>query len=377
MRQIVTNTNIQRLPSVLSQKVIPYRVVKDRVMHDISHVKKTIARPVEQFRKHYEPAFNQFIDNVSSGTKRAFNNLEYTKLVGDYLHVKLFNKPVFRLTREELGIILRSRMTDVKARLCEMNLIKNCFVAGTLVKTKQGLKPIEVIQTGDEVLSRCMETGYVSYKPVTEVFTHQTDVITKVTLSNGEVIESTPHHLYFTTNRGFIVAEELLHGDTLLTEQQLVEVNNVETKDINTDVYNIEVEDYHTYFIGQNSVLVHNDCTDAEMKIGYGKYLKNKIGPPDRNITRAHAHHIVYKRGIGEKQQEIVNRGQEILKKYGIDPILGLENLIWAPNIRGQHTYENILEVVNALEEVHNEQGSYDEIVKVLKEMGNNAVRRK
>ncbi|MGV2875118.1 hypothetical protein ROU88_04455 [Macrococcus capreoli] len=52
----------------MSQKVIPYHVVKDRVMHDISHVKKTIARLVEQFRKYYEPSFNQFIDNVSSGT---------------------------------------------------------------------------------------------------------------------------------------------------------------------------------------------------------------------------------------------------------------------------------------------------------------------
>ncbi|MCU7556149.1 polymorphic toxin-type HINT domain-containing protein [Macrococcus capreoli] len=370
LNQIVKNTNIQRLPSVLSQKVIPYRVVKDRVMLDISHVKKSIARPVEQFRKQHEAVFNRFIDNVSSGTKRAFNNLEYTKLVGDYLHVKLFNKPVFRLTREELGIILRSRMTDVKARLCEMNLIKNCFVAGTLVKTKHGLKPIEVIQTGDEVLSRCMETGYVSYKPVTEVFTHQTDVITKVTLSNGEVIESTPHHLYFTTNRGFIVAEELLHGDTLLTEQQLVEVNNVETKDINTDVYNIEVEDYHTYFVGQNSVLVHNDCTDAEMKFDYGALLRSYIGDPPEWMIRPHAHHIIYKRGFGLEQRRLSKRGQEILRHYGIDPIKGPENLVWAPNIKGLHTAENLRKIVEELDVAHKNGTTKKDITKILKKYG-------
>ncbi|MCU7556883.1 polymorphic toxin-type HINT domain-containing protein [Macrococcus capreoli] len=63
-----------------------------------------------------------------------------------------------------------------------LNLIKNCFVAGTLVQTKFGLKPIEAIQVGDEVLSRCMETGYVSYKSVTETFSKQADVITTITL---------------------------------------------------------------------------------------------------------------------------------------------------------------------------------------------------
>ncbi|QIH76134.1 hypothetical protein GTN31_07145 [Macrococcoides canis] len=29
----------------------------------------------------------------------------------------------------------------------------------------------------------------------------------------------------------------------------------------NTEVYNFEVEDYHTYFVGNVCVLVHNDCT--------------------------------------------------------------------------------------------------------------------
>ncbi|QTQ07264.1 HNH endonuclease [Macrococcoides canis] len=288
LNQIVKNTNIQRLPSVLSQKVIPYRVVKDRVMQDISHVKKTIARPVGQFRKHYEPAFNQFIDNVSSGTKRAFNNLEYSKLVGEHLHVKMFNKPVFRLTREELGIILRSRMTDVKARLCEFNLIKNCFVAGTLVQTKIGLKPIEAIQVGDEVLSRCMETGYVSYKSVTETFSKQADVITTITLTNGEIIQSTPQHLYYTTNRGFIVAEALTDGDTLLCQNQLIRIKSIETKEMTTEVYNFEVEDYHTYFVGNVSVLVHNKCRIVFKELEDGSILITPKGFKDADSYIEH-----------------------------------------------------------------------------------------
>ncbi|UBH21469.1 AHH domain-containing protein [Macrococcus armenti] len=370
LNQIVKNTNIQRLPSVLSQKVIPYRVVKDRVIHDISHVKKTIARPVEQFRKHYEPAFNQFIDNVSSGTKRAFNNLEYSKLVGNHLHVKMFDKPVFRLTREELEIILRSKMTDAKAKLCELNLIKNCFVAGTLIQTKFGLKPIETIQVRDEVLSRCMETGRVTYKKVTDIFHKQTDVITTITLVSGETIKSTPQHLYYTTNRGFIVAEVLTDGDTLLCQNQLIRIRKIETKEKTTAVYNFEVEDYHTYFVGNVSVLLHNDCTDAEMRFDYGALLRSYVGDPPEWMVRPHAHHIIYKRGLGLKQRRLSKRGQEILRHYGIDPIKGPENLVWAPNVKGLHTAENLEKIVDELERVYLEGGSRNEIQMVLNKYG-------
>ncbi|WP_410983093.1 hypothetical protein [Bacillus cereus] len=40
-------------------------------------------------------------------------------------------------------------------------------------------------------------------------------------------------------------------------------------------------------------------------------------------------------------KQKLVGEGQEILKRYGIEPIIGTENLVWAPNrITGQHGIE-------------------------------------
>lgn len=33
-------------------------------------------------------------------------------------------------------------------------------------------------------------------------------------------------------------------------------------------VYNFEVEDFHTYFVGESSVLVHNDCGTPDRKEG-------------------------------------------------------------------------------------------------------------
>ena len=48
----------------------------------------------------------------------------------------------------------------------ELAVQKQCFVAGTLIHTKDGLKAIEDIQIGDLVLSKDDQTGEVAYKPV-------------------------------------------------------------------------------------------------------------------------------------------------------------------------------------------------------------------
>ncbi len=61
-------------------------------------------------------------------------------------------------------------------------------------------------------------------------------------------------------------------------------------------------------------------------------------GEPPANMIDPHVHHILFKIGNGAAQQELVKEGQEILRKYGIDPIVGEENLVWAPNrVAGQH----------------------------------------
>ncbi len=44
---------------------------------------------------------------------------------------------------------------------------------------------------------------------------------------------------------------------------------------------------------------------------------------PPTAMINPHAHHILFKKGLGQKQQELVREGQEILRRYGIDPIIG------------------------------------------------------
>jgi hypothetical protein len=67
--------------------------------------------------------------------------------------------------------------------------------------------------------------------------------------------------------------------------------------------------------------------------IAFGRYLKGKIGGPPSDMASPHAHHILFKKGDGPAQQALVEQGQAILREVGTDPILGVENLVWAPNI--------------------------------------------
>ena len=59
-----------------------------------------------------------------------------------------------------------------------------CFAAGTLVHTKDGLKPIEQIQVGDWVLSKPESgEGEQAYKRVVNTFSFEDRVVRRVTYS--------------------------------------------------------------------------------------------------------------------------------------------------------------------------------------------------
>ncbi|PEY96982.1 type IV secretion protein Rhs, partial [Bacillus cereus] len=62
---------------------------------------------------------------------------------------------------------------------------------------------------------------------------------------------------------------------------------------------------------------------------------------------------ILFKKGLDEAQQKLVQEGQELLRKHGIESIIGDENLVWAPNrIAGQHGIERLQHIVDKLKEV-------------------------
>ncbi|NMD71595.1 type IV secretion protein Rhs [Bacillus sp. DNRA2] len=123
---------------------------------------------------------------------------------------------------------------------------------------------------------------------------------------------------------------------------------------------------------------ITKEYDEALIKMDFGKYLRGLIGEPPADMVVPHAHHILFKKGLGEAQQKLVQEGQEILRKYGIEPIIGKENLVWAPNrIAGQHNLSALENVVNQLKAVDAAGADLDDIIEILEDLGKRAASRR
>jgi RHS repeat-associated protein len=110
-------------------------------------------------------------------------------------------------------------------------VLGNSFVAGTLVHTDQGLKPIEEVKVGETVKSFNERTGQTSYTLVLELIQHEgTFQLVKVTLDSGESLEATAGHPFYIQGKGWNVAANLKVGDALrLSNGTTLVVKTVDT----------------------------------------------------------------------------------------------------------------------------------------------------
>ena len=81
--------------------------------------------------------------------------------------------------------------------------------------------------------------------------------------TDGDEIVCTREHPFYVPVRGWTAACDLRAGDILVRsngEYVVVEAIEHELLESPITVYNFEVEDFHTYYVGDTSVLVHNMC---------------------------------------------------------------------------------------------------------------------
>ncbi len=154
-----------------------------------------------------------------------------------------------------------------------------CFVEGTLVLTEEGDKPIEEIQAGDFVYSTNPETGESGYKEVLRTFRKESDVIIHIFV-NDEEIETTVVHPFWVENQ-WVSAKDLEAGDVLtLSDGSTAVISKVYGEKLENPVivYNFEVEDYHTYYVTDMGVLVHNaHCTVTGSESGSNTNRNNRL----------------------------------------------------------------------------------------------------
>ena len=170
----------------------------------------------------------------------------------------------------QMGVSLVSSFTGAASQ----NMA--CFIAGTTILTATGLVAIEKLAAGDKVISTNPDTLETAEKTVLETYVRQVNKLVHITI-NGEEIVTTDNHPFYVQDRGFINAGNLLVGDKLISvngEDLTIEDYYIELTEEPVSVYNFQVEDFHTYFVGDFAVLVHN------AEYGNGHYNNNPSDNP-------------------------------------------------------------------------------------------------
>jgi len=149
-------------------------------------------------------------------------------------------------------------------------------------------KPIDQIQVGDQILSRDPDTGQDAVKTVTATISHPADTLVTITVVDPTTHETskitcTPEHPIYVQGSGWTDAGDLVKGDALVSRTgQAVLVAGIQLQSDESGkhpftVYNLTVEDDHTYFAGNlgGGLWVHNTCQPGYLN-GTGGRLGNQ-----------------------------------------------------------------------------------------------------
>ena len=167
------------------------------------------------------------------------------------------------------------KMTNQTVKKQAKTVTPRCFVAGTKIHTDKGFIDIENIKAGDYVWSANPEIHEKALKKVNKIFVRETDSIIRLSI-NGEKIETTEEHPFYVEGRGWTEAASLKEGDEVRTaDGSAAAVEASESIKLSEPVkmYNFEVEDFHTYYVSEQKVLVHNTCamTAKNVSVHVGK----------------------------------------------------------------------------------------------------------
>ena len=134
----------------------------------------------------------------------------------------------------------------------------SCFGAGTLVWTRGGPRPIEELAVGDLVLAQDPETGTLGYRAVLRTHHNPPSETLTVRLDDGEAVIASLFHRFWRVGRGWAQARDLKPGDRIRTVGSVATIASVEPG-ATMPVYNLDVADDHTFFVGAAGYLVHDN----------------------------------------------------------------------------------------------------------------------
>lgn len=167
-----------------------------------------------------------------------------------------------------------------------------CFLEGTLVATSaHGLVPINLLKLNMRVPAYEEFKQAIFDKPITAILQNKTVRLVNVA-TDRETIYSTVRHRFWVENKNkWVAAQSLKPGMLLRTiAGQVTKINSISVQDVSEkNTYNLTIAECHTFFVGQQGVLVHNE-DKRNGKVYIGRDLQGNI---------------IY---VGQTKQDILNR---------------------------------------------------------------------
>ncbi|MEU7134144.1 polymorphic toxin-type HINT domain-containing protein [Streptomyces sp. NPDC046261] len=154
--------------------------------------------------------------------------------------------------------------------VCKVKRKPNSFTPETPVLMSDGARaPIGDIRIGQQVLATDPETGRTAARAVTDVIMGDKDDLVEIIVDTdgaagnaiGTLTATSGHPFWVDNRHRWLGATELKAGDRLRTPQgELKEVVGTHVSPGTRTVYNLTVDDLHTYYVlaGSAPVLVHN-----------------------------------------------------------------------------------------------------------------------
>ena len=194
-----------------------------------------------------------------------------------------------------------------------------CFVAGTTVLTTLGKKAIETVKVGDTIPCVDHITGETTEKKVLSTTVYKVNRLIELDI-DGECIRCTETHPFQVKGKGWVIAADLAPNGAVYTKDWgTATVRSVSLLELDepVEVFNFEVEDCHTYFVGELGVLAHNGgCTEATRN-GIRKHKEWDYGQDNKTIFKEYD--FKAKHGIeGVGRADAVDLGNNIV--YELKP---------------------------------------------------------
>jgi hypothetical protein len=189
-------------------------------------------QPTETFWNWW-PSFNESATNVKA--------ISHSYVVD--------NSDPVNLTSTASGVV-----TVLNGTTSSTSRYHSCLVAGTLIQTSEGLKNVESIQVGDFITSTNVKTGEICLRPATHTTVRTADSTYLINVGT-EAIRATGGHSWWVVGRGWVRSRDLAAGQYMRTGNASVKITNIEKIDSPINVYNMIVDENHTYFVGKNRLL--------------------------------------------------------------------------------------------------------------------------